>query len=767
MNDEKIAVTADLKERRRVPAIWLLPVIALLIVVFLIWRTLYQNGLEVHVHFDSAKGMKVGKTEVRYNGLAIGKVVRMTMTEDLEGVDVELEIDRQMENYLREYSQFWLIQPQLSVAGVSGLDTLVSGNYIAFKPSEKGEIKRSFSALRSPPTPGIEEGGLSLILQADELSSVQEGSPVYYRRLKIGEVTRYTLSSESERVDIHIYIKPAFSHLVRKNTRFWNAGGVDISGSLTNLKVRTQSLISMIQGGVALYTPEWEEEESEASDGARFPLFNDYDAAEAGISISIEFPLDVALGQEKSKILFHGMEVGVIKDTSFNEDYSAIIAEAVIRPEAKPILVTGARFWVVVPQINLKGITGLETLLAGRYIAMDVSQVDMKKAEPKTQFIGLGSKPPASPSSPGLHLELRADSLEGLNQGSPVLYRKLPVGEVESYSLGKDGVVIKILIKPRYQHLVNKSTLFWNISGVTLEGGLQGFKVRAGTLNSMLSGGIAFKTPDSDAARVSNKTRFVLYDDVARASETGKVIHILFESADGLQIGTRLKYKGLEMGRVTELNLDVDKRAIQARVLLKEGAGWLARSDSRFWLVKPKLGLTNTAHLETLLTGLYIGVSPSTSQASAERESFVADRRAPDDQPLSAGLRIQLVSAQLGSIKPGNPVYYREIPVGVVTGFKLDNPADKVIIFLNIEDRYAPLVTEKSRFWNASGVDIKFGLFSGAKIRTESLEALLAGGIAFATPEQAEAVAPETAFELADKPNSEWLKWTPGIVYPE
>ncbi len=766
MSDEKLAAKAALKERRRIPAIWLLPFIALMIVIFLIWRTLYQNGLEVHVHFDSAKGMKVGKTEVRYNGLAIGKVARMTMTENLEGVDVELEMDRQMEEYLREYSQFWLVQPQLSVAGVSGLDTLVSGNYIAFKPSEKGEKKLSFSALKAPPAPGIEEGGLSLVLQADELSSVQEGSPVYYRRLKIGEVTRYTLSPDDQRVDIHVYIKPAFSHLVRKNTRFWNAGGVDISGSLTNLKVRTQSLISMIQGGVALYTPEWEEEEPEATDGSRFSLYTDYDAAEAGISISIEFPMDVALGQEKSKILFHGMEVGVIKDTSFNDDYTAIVAEAVIRPEAKPILVKGARFWVVAPQINLKGITGLETLLGGRYIAMDVSQVDMKKAEPATQFAGLGQKPPASPSSPGLHLELRADALEGLSQGSPVLYRKLPVGEVESYTLSNEGVVIKVLISPKYQHLVNKSTVFWNISGVTLEGGLQGFKVRAGTLNSMLSGGIAFKTPDLNAARVSNKTRFVLYDDITRASETGKVIDIQFESADGLQVGTRMKYKGLEMGRVTELNLDKDKKSIQAKVLLKENAGWLARSGSRFWLVKPKLGLTNTAHLETLLTGLYIGVSPSASARVTEQETFVADSRAPDDQPRSSGLRIQLISSQLGSIKPGNPVYYREIPVGTVTGFRLGSPADKVIIFLNIEDHYASLVTEKSRFWNASGVDINFGLFSGAKIRTESLEALLAGGIAFATPEQAEPAAAETSFELVDKPKPEWLKWAPGIILP-
>ena len=200
-----------------------------------------------------------------------------------------------------------------------------------------------------------------------------------------------------------------------------------------------------------------------------------------------------------------------------------------------------------------------------------------------------------------------------------------------------------------------------------------------------------------------------------------------------------------------------------ADVLLGENSGWVAHEGSRFWLVRPKLGLTNTANLETLVTGQYIEVLPGSRQEAAAKTRFIVEMTVPDDLPVSNGLRLQLVSSELGSIRRGNPIYYREIPVGTVTGYRLADPASQVLIFINIEERYKSLVTRESRFWNASGIDVKFGLFSGAQIRTESLEALLAGGISFATPEPGEPVAAGHQFTMAKEPESQWLRWAPAI----
>ena len=754
---------ANIKRRGNLSPVWLLPVVALLIVIWLVWKSISEAGIIIDVQFQNGRGIKQGKTEVMLNGIAVGKVTDIAMSDNLKSVNVTLEMDRRMSSSLTDKSRFWLVQPQVSVAGISGLDTLVSGNYIAFQPDDTGIKRKKFVALSSPPPLGEQEEGLSLTLRAKELASIQNGSPVYYRRLKIGEVSSYSLSADDQYVDVDIFIKPQFAHLVRRNTRFWNAGGIELSGSLTGLKVRTQSMVSIVQGGVSMYTPEWEQEFPEAYQGDVFPLYRDYDEAEAGIAVEIDFPLDIALGQKKTRILFHGKEVGLIRDTQLKDDYSGITANAIIRPDAVNLMVKGARFWLVKPSIGLHGVSGLETLLGGRYINMDVSNKDIKAAVSRRHFIGLANQPPASPSAPGLHLTLQADSLAGINHGSPVLFRKMRVGSVQSHELTNDGILIKILVDPAYQHLVNDSSRFWNVSGITLQGSLQGFSIKAGTLNSMLTGGIAFDTPERTSGKVKNGTDFILYDSIEKAHQFGQRITLIFATAEGLQVGTKIKYKGLVVGHLTDLKLDKQEGHIVAGALLRESSDWIAHEGSRFWLVRPKLGLTNTANLETLVTGQYIEVLPGFRQKAAAKNRFTVEMAVPDNLPLSNGLRLQLVSNRLGSIRRGNPVYYREIPVGTVTGYRLADPASQVLIFINIEERYKSLVTGESRFWNASGIDVKFGLFSGAQIRTESLEALLAGGISFATPEPGEPVAADHQFTMAEEPESQWLRWAPAI----
>ena len=134
-------------------------------------------------------------------------------------------------------------------------------------------------------------------------------------------------------------------------------------------------------------------------------------------------------------------------------------------------------------------------MLGGRYIAMEVNKEDVDRGIAASSFQGLARRPAAPASTPGLHLALDGDSLNGVSVGSPVLYRNVPVGSVQAYKLQDTGVSMQVLIKPDYSHLVNESTRFWNISGISIEGGLDGVKIKAGTLNSLISGGICFSNP--------------------------------------------------------------------------------------------------------------------------------------------------------------------------------------------------------------------------------------------------------------------------------
>jgi len=159
----------------------------------------------------------------------------------------------------------------------------------------------------------------------------------------------------------------------------------------------------------------------------------------------------------------------------------------------------------------------------------------------------------------------------------------------------------------------------------------------------------------------------------------------------------------------------------------------LMREGTQFWLVKPQLGLAHAKNIETLITGTYFALEPGRGKP---KRSFTVLEKVPELIEMRKGLQITLEAERLGSIKPDDPVYFRQIKVGKVTYCRLSRNAASVIVGVDIESRYATLIRSDSKFWKASGIDMSFGLFSGAEVKTESLEALLEGGIAFATPEK-------------------------------
>ena len=203
-----------------------------------------------------------------------------------------------------------------------------------------------------------------------------------------------------------------------------------------------------------------------------------------------------------------------------------------------------------------------------------------------------------------------------------------------------------------------------------------------------------------------------------------------------------------------------------AEAVLTQHPQRFAVEGTRFWLVQPQLGFTGSAHLETLIKGQYFQVQPGAGPTRYEFQAALEPAAAP---PPSEGLNLVLVAPRLSSIRQGLRIYYRDIVVGEVTGYELGPNANEVLVYANIEPDYATLVREGTRFWNASGVNIDVGLFSGASIKTESLEAILAGGIGFATPDAGQTLSPVpdgTRFILHAEAEPEWLNWAPQIPLP-
>ena len=382
----------------------------------------------------------------------------------------------------------------------------------------------------------------------------------------------------------------------------------------------------------------------------------------------------------------------------------------------------------------------------------------------------VGTTPPAKHISyDGLQLKLSVNDASVANAGSPISYRGVSVGQVDNIALSESGehVEINITIDEAYRHFVTPFSRFYNASGVTVSGGLGDLTVKTESVDAMLTGGISFYNPEDveHGTQPQEGDVFTLFSSYEQARSAGTLISIVFNDIAGLQSRMKVKYKDQDIGYVERLIFDELSFKTTAMAYLNDTGKKFAVTGSKFWLEQPEIGLIGTKHVGDILSGGFIGVLPGRGDNETQ---FNAEDIAPVVEQLPYGLNIQLIADRLGSVRVGNPVLYRQVQVGTVIGVDLSDTADKVNIFINIAQRYANLVTAQSEFWNTSGLSLEAGLFSGLEIESESIEAIIAGGIAFATPEldgeQAHIPAEQGAkFMLAPDFDDKWHQWAPKI----
>ena len=255
----------------------------------------------------------------------------------------------------------------------------------------------------------------------------------------------------------------------------------------------------------------------------------------------------------------------------------------------------------------------------------------------------------------------------------------------------------------------------------------------------------------------------LLFGQVMR--DRGEMIRIEFKDASGLEPGSEIIHRGVHVGVVRAVTLSQEMDGVIVDAELTPAAERLAVAGTKFWMVRPQVSLQRIAGLETLIGPRYIELRPG-SKGQAKQTNFVALEGPPTSElPIDGSLRIILKASRLGSIAPGNPVLYREIKVGTVRAAQLTNDGSAVLISIDIEPHYAPLVHEKTRFWRSGGVGVDFGIFSGLSVQADSLEAAMSSSVSLATPEKkmGDRAKAGDLFELADGVDGDWLKWSPKI----
>jgi len=499
-----------------------------------------------------------------------------------------------------------------------------------------------------------------------------------------------------------------------------------------------------------------------------------------GTDIEITFDTAKGLVPGKSEVHYHGVKVGLVKKVTLNDDLRSVQVHVQLDSTANNLARSDSKFWIVHPQISLSGISGLETLISGNYIEVLTGD----KGDPTTKFTGLNHPDGRDPMSPDMYLRLVATRMPSVGVDSPILFRQMPVGQVVglNYDVDKHQAQIDIHIYKEYTGLIRQETRFWNTSGLDVSMGLNGVTIKSPALDSILFGSISLGIPDavqSTSPPVPDGSEFQLFDSVeqmiAHEAETinktdigvGLVLTLRLEQSQGIMTETtKLKYRGIEVGKVVSIQLAPDLNGVLVKVLLTPKYQSLAKSNSRVVMVWPQIQIKNVSTVQVppdLVQGPYLRIEPGDGAACTD---FAVTETDEDTYRPMDGLHIVLKTGRVGKLIPGSSIYYRGVRVGQVETSALASNGQAVQLRVVIGSDYAPLVRANTRFWNCSGISTNISLLGGMQVKSESVTSVLEGGIAFATPDNAQMGARANTgatFDLADQSEDAWLKWQPTI----
>jgi paraquat-inducible protein B len=268
---------AEISRGRSFSGIWIIPLIALLLGVYMVVHTWLTEGPTITVAFNNASGLTQGKTKIKYRNVDMGIVEEVRLNDNFDGVIATIKLDRQTLPLLREDTRFWVVTARVGMGNISGLDTLLSGAYIQLAPGEGVEGKRKFVALEQPPLTPTGAPGLRLKLISESASSVSAGDAVLYNSYKVGRVESMTFDPSDRKAHYTLFIDAPYHELVDSQTRFWNVSGISLSAGADGFKLETGSMDTVLLGGVAFGLPPGLTKGEPVEHNTEFELYSSYE----------------------------------------------------------------------------------------------------------------------------------------------------------------------------------------------------------------------------------------------------------------------------------------------------------------------------------------------------------------------------------------------------------------------------------------------------------------------------------------------------------
>lgn len=306
--------------------IWLIPAIAVLVATWLGFQALLERGSNITITFKTAEGIAIG-THIKYRNVDVGEVKSITLSEDHSQVEVSAKLAKQAKSMLVKDARFWVVRPRISGGSVSGLGTVLAGAHIGMDAGKSTESAREFIGLERPPIVTSDVPGHQYTLLSEDIGSLDIGSPVYFRHIQAGQVVAFELNPSGKQVIVTIFVNAPYDRFVNTNTRFWHSKGIDIKLDSNGVKINTESLVSILLGGVAFENIGDTEQLAQAPENTAFRAFSNQDEALKVPDINIihgvmVFKESVRGLSPGAQIDFRGIVIGEV--ISNNIDFDAI-----------------------------------------------------------------------------------------------------------------------------------------------------------------------------------------------------------------------------------------------------------------------------------------------------------------------------------------------------------------------------------------------------------------------------------------------------------
>jgi paraquat-inducible protein B len=315
---------AEISQRTQISAVWILPIVALLLGVWAVIYSVQSEGPRVEVRFETAQGLVEGKTEVRFLDVNVGFVEDIRFGNNHGEIVVALRLDPDVEDLLREDTRFWLVTARLGTTSISGLDTLLSGAYITMAPGESPNPADSFVALPEPPLTPPGAPGMHIKLLSSEAPSLGRGDAVLFQGYKVGRVEDLEFDSELKKIRYTLFVDAPHHKLIDSSVRFWDVSGITISAGADGFEISTGSLNTILLGGVAFGTPPGIGVGRDVLSGSEFKLYKNYKSIlqnpyQYGVYYVVQFEQSLRGLHPGAPVEYRGIKLGFVERVMVTE----------------------------------------------------------------------------------------------------------------------------------------------------------------------------------------------------------------------------------------------------------------------------------------------------------------------------------------------------------------------------------------------------------------------------------------------------------------